>query len=210
MSIFDQTCCCVGIVPKGFFWDYYDENNEKYQEYLRLLEYVIERDISKNGFNYFISLGLHGASMDFAETIIRLRIKYPCIRLTIILPYSNFPLKWSLKDNQRYENILKNADTVHSFSYHSYSWGINRCGQYIVKNSKKVLAIWNADRKESMYNAIRYAEKKNRSTEYIMLPALNVKDFEKEMHKYIEYNCSLEGRKSKDKACEKILNKLKK
>lgn len=43
-----------------------------------------------------------------------------------------------------------------------------------------------------------------------MLPALNLRDFEKQIHNYIEYNCSLEERKNKNKAWEKILNKLNK
>ena len=193
-----------GTPPKGFLWGYYNRNDKKHQEYLRLLEYIIERDISRKGFNYFISGGAIGADMDFAETVIRLREKYPYIRLEIAIPCANQDLKWREEEKKRYQNILVNADVV-NILFSGYSpWCMDRRNRYMVDKSEKLLAIWNASEKSGTYNTIRYANKINKQIDYIMLPALNAKDFCKRLNYYIEYSFSIENRKEKDEAIERI------
>lgn len=207
MNNIDKICCCTGHRPKGFLWDYYNKSNKKHQEYLRLLEYIINRDISQRGFNYFISGGAIGADMDFAETVIRLREKYPHIRLEIAIPCTNQDLKLGEEDKKRYQNILMNADAV-NILFSSYTpWCMDKRNRYMVDKSEKVLAIWNASEKGGTYNTIRYANKKNKQLDYIMLPALKAKAYHKRMNYYIEYSSSLENRKEKDEAIERCLKK---
>lgn len=208
MNITDKICCCTGHRPKGFVWDYYNKSDEKQQEYLQLLEYIIERDILQGGFNYFISGGAIGADMDFAETVIRLREKYSHIRLELAIPCANQDLKWRKDDKQRYQNILEKADIV-NILYSTYTpWCMDRRNRYMVDKSEKILAIWNASEKSGTYNTIQYAYKKMKLRDFIMLPPLKLEDFQKQLDYYIEYGCSLKERKSKDEAIERCLKNI--
>ena len=209
MNITDKICCCIGHLPKGFIWGYYNNCNQQHQEYLRLLEYIINQDISKNGFNYFICSCSIGADMDFAETVIKLRNKYPHIRLEIASLCPNQDLKLRKEDKQRYQNILKNADIVNILSPTYTLFCMNKRNRYMINKSEKVLAIWNGSKKDGTYNKIRYAYKKKKMMDYIMLPALKAKTFQKQIDYYIEYSCSLKTRKIKDEALERCLKNLK-
>ena len=105
---------------------------------------------------------------------------------------------------KRYQNILVNADVV-NILFSGYSpWCMGRRNRYMVDKSEKLLAIWNASEKSGTYNTIRYANKINKQIDYIMLPALNAKDFCKRLNYYIEYSFSIENRKEKDEAIERI------
>lgn len=209
MNITHKICCCSGHRPNGFFWDCYNKNNKNHQEYLQLLEYIINRDISQNGFNYFISGGEIGVDMDFAEIVIKLREKYPHIHLELAIPCANQTLKWRKEDKERYQNILKNAGTVKILSSAYTPWCMDKRHRYMIDKAEKVLAVWNASGKGSTYNTIQYAYKKNKSIEFIMLPALNKNDFQKQIDYYIEYSCSLKARKEKDEAIKRCWGYLK-
>ena len=129
-----KICSCTGHRPKGFTWNYNDKDCESHKAYLKKLQIIIEKFI-KEGFNYFISGGAIGADMDFAETIIRLRNKYPFIKLEIAVPCKNQSLLWTSNQKVRYENILMCADKVNLISEKYTSQCMYERNRYLVDSS---------------------------------------------------------------------------
>ncbi len=98
----EQSCCFTGhrVMPKD------DVDIEK-----RL---VCEVETLINGFGVtnFYAGGALGFDTLAAECVIRLKSKYPFIRLTLALPCKNQAEKWQEADKARYRRMLDMADSV--------------------------------------------------------------------------------------------------
>ncbi len=196
-----RICCCTGHRPKGFLWNYEDKSCELHKEYLQILEYAIEQAITKNGFGYFISGGAIGADMDFSETVINLREKYPHIQLEIAVPCANQDLKWSKTDKERYHYILEKADRVTILSPYYHRGCMHQRNRYMVDKSELIIAVWNESQSGGTYNTLRYAERKqNKYIDYILLPNAS--------RAKIEYISLLEAERQKDEDFKKINMKM--
>lgn len=107
-NIMSKICCCTGHRPKGFPFQY-GVDKQKHNAYLKALKEKIKLAITGYGITNFISGMAVGADLDFAETVLKLRDKYP-VTLECAIPCPNQTLKWNNKDKLRYEKILKRAD----------------------------------------------------------------------------------------------------
>lgn len=172
-----KTVCCTGHRPKGFPWDYRDVDCDSHQEYLESLACFIDSLIRWKGFDYFICGGAIGADMDFADIVIGLRDNYyPHIKLEIAVPCKNQDLKWTDEDKERYQKILKKADTVNVLSEkYTPSCMLDR-NDYMVNHSDLVIAIWNGGMRGGTFHTIKYAEKTGKPIEYILLQDIAMSD----------------------------------
>ena len=80
-----KTCCCTGHRPKGFPFRY-GIDKRKHAAYLKTLEEKIKLAITEYGITNFISGMALGADLDFAETVLNLRNKYPDSNTHLTLP----------------------------------------------------------------------------------------------------------------------------
>ncbi|MDE5943380.1 MAG: DUF1273 domain-containing protein [Clostridia bacterium] len=162
-----NNCCCTGHRPKGFPFKY-GIDGQKHNAYLQMLEKKIELAISKYGITNFISGMAIGTDLDFAETVLKLRDKYP-VTLECAIPCPNQTLNWNSADKLRYENILKRADTVNLVSECYAPECMLKRNRYMVDKSELVIAVFNGIEKGGTWYTINYAKKLNKHIELIEL-----------------------------------------
>ncbi len=98
-----KTCCFTGHreLPAG--WDR--------QKLAMRLEKAVVGQIEK-GVRFFGAGGARGFDALSAETILKLKKKYPNIKLILVLPCLTQTRGWSVEDVEEYEQIKAQADKV--------------------------------------------------------------------------------------------------
>ena len=94
---------------------------------------LLEDLIIRRGYKYFGNGGALGFDLLAADVVLRLREKYPQIKLIMVLPYPDQTGKWmDTKEVDKYNKILRKADKI-SIVSQSY---IKNC--YALRNKKLV------------------------------------------------------------------------
>lgn len=98
----EQTCCFTGHrnIPSS-----------KLGEVTANLEIAVEKAIG-SGYRFFGAGGAQGFDTYAANTVLKLKEKYPHIRLILVLPCRNQTRGWSEDARNEYERILQKADKV--------------------------------------------------------------------------------------------------
>lgn len=167
-----KTCCFTGHRPSGFAWDYEDKDCALHKDYLLRLEYFIERAITCNKTQRFICGSALGADADCAETVIRLRNKYPYVHLEIAEACEKYGESYAPKNKSRYLAIISQADSVYNACKQYTPWCMARRNQYMVDNANILIAIWNGEEKGGTFNTVKYALKKGLPIRYLGLPPI--------------------------------------
>ena len=94
-----------------FFSGHRDILLNDYQIIAEKLERKVEEFI-KNGIHYFGVGGALGFDLLAANTVLKLRLRYPQVRLALILPCKNHDFSWQNADKAEFERILSRADKV--------------------------------------------------------------------------------------------------
>ncbi len=125
MSI-EKTCCFTG------------HRNIPANEYEKIQNTLEETIISliKKGVCYFGAGGALGFDTMAALTILKLKEKYPHIKLILVLPCENQTYKWQQKDIDIYENIKSKCDKYVYTSKYYYNGCMFKRNKHLVDNSK--------------------------------------------------------------------------
>ena len=102
----EQTCCFTGHRRMTAA--------ERETATVWLEQTVIE--LIKQGIVYFGVGGAIGFDMLAANTVLRLRRRFPHIRLIVVLPCEDMDAKWSPYEREQLEHILRDADKVVSMA----------------------------------------------------------------------------------------------
>ena len=145
----NNTCCFTGHreIPAG------EENVIKE----RLTEVLIS--LIEEGITDFLAGGAIGFDMLAEEAVLSLKEKYPRIRLHIIVPCRNQPLKWSQDNVKKYEELNSRADEVKLMSEGYYNGCMQVRNRYMVDNSSVCVAYLTKTTGGSA-GTVRDAEKK--------------------------------------------------
>ena len=162
--------CCTGHRPKGFPYRY-GVDTKKHSAYLQALKEKTEIAITEYGITNFISGMARGVDLDFAETVLKLRNKYP-ITLECAIPCPNQTLNWNDTDKLRYESILNSADSVSLISDKYTSECMLKRNRYMVDKSELVIAVFNGTQKGGTWYTINYARKTDTAIKIIDLCTL--------------------------------------
>ena len=165
-----NTCCCTGHRPNSFPFKY-GIDRQKHSAYLRALSQKVELAITQYGITHFISGMAIGVDFDFAESVLKLRNKYP-VALECAIPCPNQTIKWSYADKLRYERILKSADKISLISQMYTPECMLKRNRYMVDKSEMVIAVFNGIEKGGTWYTINYAKRKNKKIELIELCSL--------------------------------------
>lgn len=107
---------------------------EKISEISKNLEDALAALIEQ-GYRYFGAGGAMGFDTLAAQTVLRLRERYPQIRLILALPCRNQTRGWPQADVDIYEEIKRRADKV-TYTSESYFRGcMQKRNQHLVDNS---------------------------------------------------------------------------
>lgn len=141
-----QTCCFTGhrkIPP-----------NQK-KQIIERSEQAIEELIEK-GYRYFGAGGALGFDTIAAQIVLKLRKKYPHIRLILVLPCISQTANWKKQDKQVYEAIKQRADKVVYTSLEYYKGCMLKRNRHLVDNSSACICYLTNDSGGTAYTA-KYA-----------------------------------------------------
>lgn len=94
-----------------FFSGHRDILRKDYPLLQKKIEQKVEHLIAQ-GVTYFGVGGAMGFDTLAALTVIKLRRRYPHIRLAVILPCQDYPNSWREEDKEVYERVLRRANKV--------------------------------------------------------------------------------------------------
>lgn len=156
----ENTCCFTGHRPNKLYG--YSPSIEGNKKLLWKLREIIIEHIEKNKVDTFITGMALGIDMWAARIVLKLKEKYPYIRLVAAIPCKNQSNKWIQESKQEWNYIIEKCDKVHFVSDEEYTaWCMQKRNEWMVDNSKYVIAVWDGS-KGGTGNCIKYAEKQNK------------------------------------------------
>ncbi|MDD5924118.1 MAG: SLOG family protein [Clostridia bacterium] len=121
-------------------------------------EEMVERLI-KEGYLYFCAGGALGFDTIAAFAVLKLKERYPDVRLILVLPCLSQTKGWSSEDVKTYENIKKQADKV-VYTSEKYTRGcMHKRNRHLVDNSSACIAYLTKSKGGTAYT-VDYAIKR--------------------------------------------------
>lgn len=152
-------CCFTGNRPSKLPWGY-NEKDKRCDAMKKDLVEAIEQAIS-NGYDTFLCGMALGFDMICAETVLKLKHKYPHIKLIGVVPCKNQSEQWSKEKKQRYNNILSQLNYIRC-KYEYYVYGcMQERNRFMVDNSSLVIA-YSSGIAGGTLQTIDYANKQNK------------------------------------------------
>ena len=142
-------------------------------EKLMRFEWLIKRDLEKqirqaiaDGLDVFITGMARGVDIWAAEIVLKLRRKGAPIKLICACPYEGFEGRWESSWQNRYQEILNEADLVRYIcpDYSTDCFQIRN--EWMVNHSARVIAVFN-NKPSGTMNTIEYAIRQNVPVEFI-------------------------------------------
>lgn len=128
---------------------------------LIVLSELIEKHIVVNKVDTFISGMALGIDMWSARIVLKMKEKYPHIKLVCAIPCKDQFKIW--KDEQvvwEWHQIVERADEVVYVSDEEYTpWCLQKRNEWMVDHAKFIISVWDGT-KGGTFNCIRYAKKK--------------------------------------------------
>lgn len=147
MNLREKTCCFTGhrnipnsVLPKL--------RNQATEAVTALIE---------SGIRFFGAGGAIGFNTVAAETVLKLRNRYPQIRLILVLPCPEQADKWSPEAKFRYEQIKKDADKIVYTSKFYTSDCMYRRNRHLVDGSSVCVSYCTKNTGGTAYT-VRYAQ----------------------------------------------------
>lgn len=151
------TACFTGHRSHKLPWRA-NEEDERCKTMKETLRCEIEKSIQR-GYKTFLCGMALGFDMICAEMILDLKKQYKDIKLIGALPCRTQDIKWSIKNKERYRNILTQLDDIRCVyeEYIGVECMLER-NRYMVNNSSLMIALFNG-LSGGTKSAINYAKK---------------------------------------------------
>ena len=143
----NQTCCFTG---------HRNLQKNEIAEIEKSLEHELIKLISQ-GIQYFGSGEALGFDTLAAQTVLKLKKKYPQIKLIMVLPCKEQTKNWCDKDIITYNKILKKADKVVYTSEHYHQSCMHIRNRHLVDHSSHCIAYLNRAKGGTAYT-VNYAK----------------------------------------------------
>lgn len=129
----------------------------------KALLWYIQKEIVDHidqGYTNFINGLALGIDQWCALIVLKLKEKYPNIRLISAIPCTGHPNKWKAKDKETWGHIVANSDELYLVTSGAYT---KQCmqvrNQFIVDKADKILAVWGGT-SGGTANCVKYAKSK--------------------------------------------------
>lgn len=144
----EKTCCFTG---------HRDIPSEVYQRLFSKTEEMVE-NLIKEGYLFFGAGGALGFDTIAALAVLKLKEKYPDVRLILVLPCLSQTRGWSSHDVGIYEDIKSRADKV-VYTSEEYTKGcMHKRNRHLVDNSSACIAYLTENKGGTAYT-VAYAQK---------------------------------------------------
>lgn len=154
------TCAFTGHRPHKFPW----KENEADPRCVALKTMLMEQitALAEAGATDFFTGGAAGVDCWAALMVLELRKKHPALKLHDILPYERQADEWSRSARERYQFILKYADSVDYISRDYYDGCMMDRNHRLVESAELLLAVYNGARRSGTGATVNYARKMGR------------------------------------------------
>jgi len=150
-----KICCFTGHRPQNLPFRF-DEQDARCVRLKQILQKEIERQITENGVDAFISGMAIGTDLYAAELVLTLKAVYPHLRLEAAIPCTSQADKWSEALQRRYRKLLTRCD-VKTLLQREYDRDcMQKRNRYMVDASDTVIAVWDG-RPSGTGQTVRYA-----------------------------------------------------
>jgi len=151
-ELIEKTCCFTG---------HRNISSGQYCTVFSAVEKTVE-ELIKQGYLYFAAGGALGFDTIAASAVLKLRKRFPNIKLILVLPCLVQTKGWSKEDIEVYEDIKQQADEV-IYTSQKYTRGcMHKRNRYLVDNSSTCVCYLTEDKGGTFYT-VNYA-KKNKLT----------------------------------------------
>ena len=154
----EYTCCFTGhrMIAK----------NDR-EALLKDLRITVET-LAQSGVTNFIAGGALGFDTLAALEVLRLKEKFPAVRLTLALPCRNQAARWTEKQRNLYEDILKKADHA-EYMFEGYVDGCMQIRNRYMVDHADICVAYSTGRPGGTKSTIAYAKEKG--VRLIFIPA---------------------------------------
>ena len=152
-----KTCAFTGHRPQNLPWQF----NEADINYLKLKQILNQQisQLAKNGFTDFLSGMALGSDTWAAEAVLNLRKKKPALKLHCILPCKTQAEKWPVSEQERYQKILAQADSIFFTSRNYHPNCMLERNRFMVEKARLLLAVYNGQPHSGTAAAVRHAQR---------------------------------------------------
>ncbi len=152
-----KTCAFTGHRPQNLPWQF----NEADTNCLKLKQILNQQisQLAKNGFTDFLSGMALGSDTWAAEAVLNLRKKKPALKLHCILPCKTQAEKWPVSEQERYQKILAQADSIFFTSRNYHPNCMLERNRFMVEKARLLLAVYNGQPHSGTAAAVRHAQK---------------------------------------------------
>lgn len=152
-----KTCAFTGHRPQNLLWQF----NEADTNCLKLKQILNQQisQLAKNGFTDFLSGMALGSDTWAAEAVLNLRKKKPALKLHCILPCKTQAEKWPVSEQERYQKILAQADSIFFTSRTYHPNCMLERNRFMVEKAHLLLAVYNGQPHSGTAAAVRHAQK---------------------------------------------------
>lgn len=144
-----KTCCLTG---------HRKILHENFEEISQRLEAVLVGLIER-GYVYFGTGGALGFDTLAAQTVLKLKTRYPHIRLILVLPCENQTQLWKKEDKAVYEHIKENSDKVVYVSKIYFNGCMHKRNRCLVDGSS-ICVCYLIKKEGGTFYTVSYAKKK--------------------------------------------------
>lgn len=135
------------------------------------IEACLEKEITnliKSGFCYFAAGGAQGFDTVAEQSVLRLKEKYPHIKLFLVLPCKNQAERWDEHNKRLYEHIKSKSDKVIYTSDNYFRGCMHKRNRFLADNSSVCISYLTENAGGTLYT-VDYAKK-------IGLEVINIAD----------------------------------
>ena len=152
-----KTCAFTGHRPQNLPWQF----NEADTNCLKLKQILNQQisQLAKNGFTDFLSGMALGSDTWAAEAVLNLRKKNPALKLHCILPCKTQAEKWPVSEQERYQKILAQADSIFFTSRNYHPNCMLERNRFMVEKAHLLLAVYNGQPHSGTAAAVRHAQR---------------------------------------------------
>lgn len=152
-----KTCAFTGHRPQNLPWQF----NEADTNCLKLKQILNQQisQLAENGFTDFLSGMALGSDTWTAEAVLNLRKKNPALKLHCILPCKTQAEKWPVSEQERYQKILAQADSIFFTSRNYHPNCMLERNRFMVEKARLLLAVYNGQPHSGTAAAVRHAQK---------------------------------------------------